>query len=61
MESLEILHFSWGIKSIEFHGQSPQPWETTEKNIRVEKKGKTTQESRVSRTELHECDFSLLS
>lgn len=41
-ESLEILHFSWGIviKSIElsFHGQSPQHWETKEKNIRVEKK-----------------------
>lgn len=65
-ESLEILHFSWGIviKSIElsFHGQSPQPWEATEKKIlELRGNGKTSQESRLSHTELHESDLSLLS
>lgn len=64
-ESLEILHYSWGIviNSVElsFCGQSPQPWETMEKVLELRRNGKTPEESRMSHIELHESDLSLLS
>lgn len=64
-ESLEILHYSWGIviNSVElsFCGHSPQPWETMEKVLELRRNGKTPPESRMSHIELHESDLSLLS